>query len=229
MGCLLLVQSHIDIVPQFLQWCAQYHVILDRVITALVCISYYGCLLRQSNEFLLTDVYMTGIGIAIAMCRLQWYCYPWSYNSGTHFTNFLFHHNSNSIEISFSSNSKSNDHTCHNITTAVLCAKYCSYHFIRNWMRAKWNFQHIWIVMDKLLVKWAPGFCIIPIDDWCDIWHWWGFIPSQSIGLFLCVCSLIWTGVECYYFRFLINIANIIKLKPTFCLLFFFSNVSTLK
>ena len=39
MGCLLWVQSLIDILPQFLQWCVPYHVILYRVITALGCIS----------------------------------------------------------------------------------------------------------------------------------------------------------------------------------------------
>ena len=33
-------------------------------------------------------------------------------------------------------------------------------------MRAKWNFHHIWIVMAKLLVKWAPG---SPIDFRCYI------------------------------------------------------------
>ena len=37
MGCLLLVQSLIDILPQFLQWYMQYVDILDRVITALDC------------------------------------------------------------------------------------------------------------------------------------------------------------------------------------------------
>ena len=39
MGCLLWVQLLIDILPQFLQWYVQYHVILDRVISALDCIS----------------------------------------------------------------------------------------------------------------------------------------------------------------------------------------------
>ena len=37
MGCLLLVQPLIDIMPQFLQWYMQYVDILDRVITALDC------------------------------------------------------------------------------------------------------------------------------------------------------------------------------------------------
>ena len=37
MGCLLLIGIYIQILPQSLQWCVQYHVILDRVITALDC------------------------------------------------------------------------------------------------------------------------------------------------------------------------------------------------
>ena len=38
MGCLLWVQPLIDNLPQFLQWCVQYHFILYRVIMALDCI-----------------------------------------------------------------------------------------------------------------------------------------------------------------------------------------------
>ena len=55
-------------------------------------------------------------------------------------------------------------------TTAQLvpCAKYCSDHYIIIWMRAKWNFHHIWIVMEKLLVKWAPDTCRT-----CHIWSWY--------------------------------------------------------
>ena len=66
------------------------------------------------------------------------------------------------MEISFSSNSTADDHiattfgTCHDSPAVVPCAKYCSDHFISIWMRAKWNFHHIWIVMEKSLVKWVP-------------------------------------------------------------------------
>ena len=66
------------------------------------------------------------------------------------------------MEISLSSNSITDDHiatkfgTCHDSPAVVPCAKYCSDHFISIWMGAKWNFHHIWIVMDKSLVKWAP-------------------------------------------------------------------------
>ena len=35
--------------------------------------------------------------------------------------------------------------------------KNCSNRFIRIWMREKWNFHHISIVIKKLLMKWAPG------------------------------------------------------------------------
>ena len=66
------------------------------------------------------------------------------------------------MQVSFSSNSITDDHiatkfgTCHDSPAVVPCAKYCSDHFISIWMRAKWNFHHIWIVMEKSLVKWVP-------------------------------------------------------------------------
>ena len=66
------------------------------------------------------------------------------------------------MEISFSSYSVTDHYiatkfgTCHDSPAVVSCAKYCSDHFVSIWMRAKWNFHHIWIVMEKLLVKWAP-------------------------------------------------------------------------
>ena len=75
---------------------------------------------------------------------------------------WFFHHNSNSMEISFSCNSIAGDHittkfcTRHDSIAVMPCAKFCSDHFIRIWMRGKWNFHRIWIVMERLLVKWAP-------------------------------------------------------------------------
>ena len=62
MRCLLWVQPLIDILPHFLQWCVQYHVILDHVITALDCIARIIAFLFQiltllSLQFLLTLVY----------------------------------------------------------------------------------------------------------------------------------------------------------------------------
>ena len=71
------------------------------------------------------------------------------------------------MEISFGSNSITGDHiatkfgTCHDSLAVVPCAKYCSDHFIIIWIRAQWNFHHIWIVMEKLLVKWAPAWHIL--------------------------------------------------------------------
>ena len=62
MWCLLWVQPLIDILPHFLQWCVQYHVILDHVITALDCIAKIIAFLFQiltllTLQFLLTLVY----------------------------------------------------------------------------------------------------------------------------------------------------------------------------
>ena len=76
------------------------------------------------------------------------------------------------MEISLSSNSITDDHiatkfdTCHDSPAVVPCAKYCSDHFISIWMGAKWNFHHIWIVMEKLLVKWAPVQQTITLQWW---------------------------------------------------------------
>ena len=71
------------------------------------------------------------------------------------------------MEISLSSDSITDDHittkfgTCHDSPAVVPCAKFCSDHSISNGMRAKWNFHHIWIVMEKLLVKWTPDLLLI--------------------------------------------------------------------
>ena len=67
------------------------------------------------------------------------------------------------MEISFYCNSVAGDRiatkfcTCQDSTAVVPCAKFCSDHFIRIWMTVKWNLHRIWIVMKKLLMKWAPG------------------------------------------------------------------------
>ena len=90
------------------------------------------------------------------------------------------------MENSFSSNSITVDHvaikfgTCHDSPAVVPCAKFCSDHFISTWMRAKWNFHHIWIVMEKLLVKWAPVTHLPPNP-------WWRHIMERfSVVLALC-------------------------------------------
>ena len=64
------------------------------------------------------------------------------------------------FEVSFRCNSIAVDHiasTFFTCTAAGSCATFCRYHFIRIWIRAKWNFHHIWIVMEKLFVRWATG------------------------------------------------------------------------
>ena len=66
----------------------------------------------------------------------------------------FFHHNSNSMEISFSCKSNywyRNRYISHGRTAVVPCAKFCSDHFIKMWMRVWWNFHHIWIVMEKFV------------------------------------------------------------------------------
>ena len=67
------------------------------------------------------------------------------------------------MEISFCSHPNTNKviatifGTWHDSWAVVACAKFCCDVVISNWIRAKWNFHRIWIVMEKSLVKWAPG------------------------------------------------------------------------
>ena len=83
------------------------------------------------------------------------------------------------MEISISSNSITGDYidtkfgTCHDSFAVVPCAKFCSDPCISIWMRAKWNFHHIWIVMEKLLVKWAPGPQLFKVS-------WYPILPVTS-------------------------------------------------
>ena len=66
------------------------------------------------------------------------------------------------MEISFCSHPNTNKviatifGTWHDSWAVVACAKFCCDMVISNWIRAKWNFHRIWIVMEKSLVKWAP-------------------------------------------------------------------------
>ena len=52
--------------------------------------------------------------------------------------------------------------TWHDSWAVVACAKFCRNIIISNWIRAKWNFHRIWIVMEKSLVKWVPGLLLFP-------------------------------------------------------------------
>ena len=47
--------------------------------------------------------------------------------------------------------------TWHDSWAVVTCAKFCCDMINCNWIRAKWIFHRIWIVMEKVLVKWVPG------------------------------------------------------------------------
>ena len=40
--------------------------------------------------------------------------------------------------------------TCYNSTVVISWAKCCSNHFIGIWIKAKWNFSWIWIVMENM-------------------------------------------------------------------------------
>ena len=87
------------------------------------------------------------------------------------------------MEISFCSHPNTNKviatifGTWHDSWAVVACAKFCCDMVISNWIRAKWNFHRIWIVMEKSLVKWAPdvngsGIIIrINLDEvlWCYV------------------------------------------------------------
>ena len=67
------------------------------------------------------------------------------------------------MEISFCSHPNTNKviatifGTWHDSWAVVACAKCCCDMIISSWIRAKWNFHHIWIVMEKSLVKWVPA------------------------------------------------------------------------
>ena len=49
MGCILWVQTVIYTLPQSMQWCMWYHVILNRVITALNCTLHWTALYQHST------------------------------------------------------------------------------------------------------------------------------------------------------------------------------------
>ena len=47
--------------------------------------------------------------------------------------------------------------TWHDSCAVVACAKFCCNMITSDWMRVKWNFHRIWIVIEKSLVEWIPG------------------------------------------------------------------------
>ena len=96
------------------------------------------------------------------------------------------------MEISFCSHPNTNQviatifGTWHDSWAVVACAKFCCDMVISNWIRAKWNFHRIWIVMEKSLVKWAPGLLT-------HYWplkrtnHWWllAYLMDHGFGGFI--------------------------------------------
>ena len=73
------------------------------------------------------------------------------------------------MEISFCSHPNTNKviatifGTWHDSWAVVACAKCCCDMIISSWIRAKWNFHHIWIVMEKSLVKWVPDLNVLTL------------------------------------------------------------------
>ena len=76
----------------------------------------------------------------------------------------IFHHNVNSIEISFCCKSISDHHiatnicACHDSCAVMACAQFSSDYYVRIWIRAKWIIHQFWIVMGKSLVRWVPWY-----------------------------------------------------------------------
>ena len=76
------------------------------------------------------------------------------------------------MEISFCSHPNTNKviatifGTWHDSWAVVACAKCCCDMIISSWIRAKWNFHHIWIVMEKSLVKWVPVRLSVDARKW---------------------------------------------------------------
>ena len=71
--------------------------------------------------------------------------------------------------------------TCHGSCAVVAGAKVCSNHFMIMWVRVEWNFCGPWSLMEKLLVKWAPGLTLFVRVNWLGLlfclittlWWWW--------------------------------------------------------
>ena len=100
----------------------------------------------------------------------QWLCmcvcvhvYGWAVRLRGPFHQRFFAHNSNSMETLTCHNSvaghqiATNFCTCHDSTAVVPCTKLCGDHCIRIELIVKRNFHRIWIAMEKLFVKRAPG------------------------------------------------------------------------
>ena len=93
------------------------------------------------------------------MCSV-WLWYEHDTGPGVHTMND-FHHNSNSRWISFCSLLSCSEEittkfcTWHDSTAVVPCAKFCGDMISFNGITLKLKFHQIWIMMEKLLAKWA--------------------------------------------------------------------------
>ena len=116
-----------------------------------------------------------GTSIKSIPCELQdlWWRYDriylkfvrWWFSPRTKgpFYERFYNRNSHLMESWFWCNSIARCHITKKFcTTVVACAKFHS-NDITTWMRAEWNFHQIWITMENLFVKWAPG--LISISD----------------------------------------------------------------
>ena len=120
----------------------------------------------------------------------------------------FFHHNSNSIDISFNCNLSDHITTkfCawHDNAVVLPCAKFGSDHFIRLRMRAKWIFHHISIVMEKYLMKCRRAHftneCYIVIQiRWTFVllsstllWADRSNFKHGHLGMCKSICAVIW-------------------------------------
>ena len=90
MGCLLWIESLTDILPQFLQWCVQYHVTLDRVITAINCIdnalgrlyALQGLMTPSSEVSLVPSTMSVCLSVSVSPSSKKYYVRSVSYTSG---------------------------------------------------------------------------------------------------------------------------------------------------
>ena len=96
------------------------------------------------------------------------------------------------MEISFCSHPNTNKviatifGTWHDSWAVVACAKFCCDMVISNWIRAKWNFHRIWIVMEKSLVKWVPAQqCVMHAHQSCIEGQLTLAKQSENINIFL--------------------------------------------
>ena len=81
---------------------------------------------------------------------------------------------------------------CHDSCAVMACAKICSDTVAVNGIAVKWNFHHIWIMMEKALVKWTShvhGQSLLRLMDtlvWqaalcVGFWWLWGKLSWKSL------------------------------------------------